>query len=227
MGAAAVVLALVTARVVATDLSRLHREASSSGPRVSMVVAARDLVLGTTVAPDDLSVRRVHRSEITPGVLRSIDDGVGRVTTIPLLKGSPLIERSLAGRDRTGLDGVVPPGMRAMTVTTKGGLHPTVGSVVDVLATFDPARLGMEVEPTVTVAEGALVIDTGDAQPTGVIASQAEGGHVLVTLLVSTEIATRVAFAAANGVLTLTLAPPEEATALAMTPGAGPGMGTR
>lgn len=218
VGVAAVVLALVTARLVATDLSRLHREASSSGPRVSMVIASRDLPLGITVGPDDLSVRRVHRSEVTPGALRSIDQGVGRVVTVPLLGGSPLIGRALAPRDRTGLDAVVPPGMRALTVTTDDGLHPAAGSLVDVLVTFDPTRLGMNVEPTITVAAGALVIGTGDSKPAGVALGQGEAGKARVTVMVSAEIAKRLAFAAANGVLTLALAPPEEATSQAIRP---------
>ena len=45
--------------------------------------------------------------------------------------------RDLAPRHRTGLDGIVPEGMRAIRVTVSGALRPRTGSAVDVLASFD------------------------------------------------------------------------------------------
>jgi Flp pilus assembly protein CpaB len=137
-----------------------------------------------------------------------VSDAVGRTVAVPVPAGGVLVRGSLASRDRDGLDGLVPPGARALRVVAEDGLRPEPGQVVDVLASFDPS-LVVEVgggEPTVTVAAAARVLS--------VDASGAAGdalGRVGVTLLVSEAEAHRLAFAAANGTLVLAVAPPEDA----------------
>lgn len=213
---AAVVLALATARVVAGDLAALHSQARDAGPPVHIVVATRNLLLGETVSEGDLDARRIHRSEMPPGAMRVESEGIGRVVTVPVLEGVPVVQGNLADRERTGVDGVVPPGMRAVQVVAEESVLPRSGEIIDVLVTFDPARIGPDVEPTLTVASGALVIkgvgggsgeEAGDAEN----ATSGATGSVTVTVLVSVETAHRLAFAAANGVVTLAVAPPEDA----------------
>lgn len=214
---AAVVLALVTARVVAGDLAALHRQARDAGPAVRVVVATRDLLLGEIVSEGDLGTRRMHVSEVPRGALRTASNGTGRIVKVPVLEGLPVLQGNLVNRERSGSDGVVPAGMRAVQVSAEGSLRPRPGEIVDVLVTFDPARIGADVEPTMTVASGALVIDRPSGSAIGDSEIHPEGnvnpsaGSVTVTLVVSIETAHRLAFATANGVVTLAVAPPEEA----------------
>src|ERR1043166_807299 len=114
-GAAAVV-AVVTAMVVAGDLAALHRRAASLGPEVDAVIAARDLGVGRVVRASDVSTRSVHRSQLPDGVLTDRAAMVGRVIAVPVVDGAFVVRRNVAPRRRTGLDGVVPRGMRAMRV---------------------------------------------------------------------------------------------------------------
>lgn len=217
------VVAAVTANVVASDLAALHRRAAEAGDAVTVAVAARDLPLGATVARSDLDTARRFSRHLPPRAARDPDGLVGRVVVSPVLEGSVLSHRHLADRDRRGLDGVVPPGMRAVRVVTDDAGAVAPGAVVDVLVSFDPALLGAEVEPTMVAVRGAMVIGT-DADPARERAAETGGvggvggsgwsggvaGNRGVTLLTDPEGARRLAFAAANGIVTLTLAPPEE-----------------
>ena len=67
VGAAA--LAVTTGAIVVGDLAALHRRAQQFGPERGVVVARRDLSLGTTVTPGDVTTRRVHASQVPRNVL--------------------------------------------------------------------------------------------------------------------------------------------------------------
>jgi len=204
-GAAAVV-AVVTAAVVAGDLAALHRRAADLGPEVDAVVAARDLPVGRVLAAHDLSTRSVHRSQLPPGVATDRGALVGRVVAVPVLDGTYLARRSVAPRRRTGLDGVVPRGMRAMRVVVTDALTPRPGAAVDVLATYDPSSAGAE-GATIVVAPGVTVLGTDRRGGAGAGRSGSAG----VTVLVDPDQAAALADAEANAVLTLALVPPEDA----------------
>lgn len=207
--AGAAVAALVAVHGAVTDLAALHRRARSAGDEIAVVVAAHDLPLGSTVGAGDLSLSPQFERRLPPGSVRSRDLVVGRVVATPVLEGSVVTERHLAPRERTGLDGAVPPGMRAVRLLAEDGLRPEPGSLVDVLVTFDPAAVPPGEEATVTAVSGALVLGADDAEAGAVDGA----GRLGVTLLVDPEAAKRLAFATANGIVTLALAPPEEARA--------------
>jgi Flp pilus assembly protein CpaB len=179
---------------VAGDLASLHRRAARLGPATAVVVVARDLALGATVKAGDLELRRLH--EPPPGSVHRVAGAAGRVVAVPVLAGSPLLQRHLAPPGRPGLAAVVPPGMRAVRVRVEPEWRLPAGSVVDVLSGGDPAGLLPGGEPARMVAQGAIVL----------------GGETRgVTLLVTVEGARRLASAASDGPLTLALAPPEDA----------------
>jgi Flp pilus assembly protein CpaB len=204
-GAAAAV-AVVTAAVVAGDLAALHRRAADLGPEVQAVVATRDLAVGHVLAARDLSSRSVHRSQLPPGVVTDGRAVLGRVVAVPVLDDAYLVQRSVAARRRTGLDGVVPVGMRAMRVVVTDALTPGVGAAVDVLATYDPSSSGEE-GGTILVAAGVTVLGTDRRGGSGAGRTGAAG----VTLLVDPDQAAALADAQTNGVVTLALVPPEDA----------------
>ena len=202
----AAVVALVTAAVVGGDLAALHRRAADLGPEVDAVVAVRDLTVGHVVAGRDLTTRSVHRSQLPDGVITDRDAVVGRVVAVPVLDGAYVVRRSLAPARRTGLDGVVPDGMRAMRVVVTDALTPRPGAAVDVLATYDPSSSGSD-GGTFVVAAGVTVLGTDRRGGAGAGRTGAAG----VTLLVDPDQAAALADAQANGVVTLALVPPEEA----------------
>ncbi|HUF83975.1 MAG TPA: Flp pilus assembly protein CpaB [Acidimicrobiia bacterium] len=206
----AVVVALATALLVGSDLAALHRRAAALGPEVEVAVATRNLPVGVTIDADDIRSRRVHRSQLPTGAVAP-ETANGRVVAVPVVRDAFVADDNLAPRHRTGLDGIVPPGMRVVRIVVAGptaDLRP--GAAVDVLATFDTgaavdpegAAYG---DPTVVVARGALVLATDDE-----VAAGAPAGDGL-TLLVTEEEALAVSYASAAGIVAVALVPPEDA----------------
>jgi pilus assembly protein CpaB len=141
--------------------------------RVSMVVAAQDVVAIRRLTAEDLEVRSVPPDALPPGFISSIDDVVGRVPTAPLWRGQPLIAHALADDAavfHTGL--ALRPGERAvaipvMPVSAVGGAV-SPGARVDVIAVplIGRAPAGRTVE---LLLADALVLDvrseSGSAYP--------------------------------------------------------------
>ena len=116
---------------------------------------------------------------------------------------SPTFPRRGAGRGTggarracTGAAALLPPGTRALAVPDGPGTPPLrVGDTVDVLATYDPFLFdpasGRPVPAGDTVVAGALVIDVSEGA---------------ITVAVDPDDAPAVAFALAQGAVTLALA---------------------
>lgn len=207
--AGAVALAVATGAVVAGDLATLHRRAQQLGPERRVVVARRDLALGTTVTPGDVGTRRVHSSQVHEGVLDDVALALGRTVRVPVVRDAYVAHANLAPPQRAGLDGVLPDGTRAMRVVVEDGLRPPAGSAVDVYATFASDRLGTGAtsrDPATVVASGVPVLATDRGG-----AASGAPRTIGVTLLVDERDAAAIAFAATNGRIVLALVPPEDA----------------
>jgi Flp pilus assembly protein CpaB len=203
---ATLVVALTTARVVGGDLAALHRRAATLGPQRRVVVAARDLDIGQTITAHDLTTEARYEKEIPAEALTDEDAVIGRVVRVPVLRHAFVFAAHLAPADRSGADGVVAVGQRAVHVTPADGFRPPRGTIVDVLAAFDPTAVVVEGARTsaVIVASGARVLAVDDR-------GSIDDTNAGVTLLVTDSEARVLAFAAANGDLTLAIAPPESA----------------
>jgi Flp pilus assembly protein CpaB len=206
---AAVAVALTTARVVGGDLAALHRRAGSLGPQQTVIVAARDLALGQTITAGDVRREKRYERDVPRTAVRSRADAVGRVVIVPVLRDAVLFTRHVARADRTGLDAVIPLGDRAVHVAPSDGFQPARGSIVDVLAVFDPTVVAVDgpADAAVVVASAARVLAVDDQSAAGDGAGSTAG----VTLLVTDTEARAIAFAAATGDLTLAVTPPESA----------------
>jgi Flp pilus assembly protein CpaB len=206
---AALAVAAVTAVVVASDLAALHRRAQSLGAERPALVATRPLSIGTIVGRDDVRVRHIHASQLPPGVLRAPEAVVDRVVTISVVRGGFVADANLAARRRTGLDGALPVGTRAVRVVVRDTLRPRTGAAVDALASFE--SIGADGLPSDDESAAATVV----ASAVNVLAVEsvhsAEGDALGVTLLVSPRQARELAFASTHGRITLALVPPEEA----------------
>jgi len=209
--AAALVVAAGTATLVASDLAALHRRAQSLGPERPALVATRPLTLGHTLTARDLRARRVHSSQLPPGVLSGVSGTVGRVVIVPVVRGGFVTGANLAPRRRTGLDGALPTGSRAMRVVVRDTLRPRVGAAVDILATFEPAVGDGSAPVNSSGDRTAAVIAAGVTVVAAADAHTAEGDALGVTVLVSPRQARALAFATTHGRLALALVPPEEA----------------
>jgi Flp pilus assembly protein CpaB len=206
--AAAVVVMLLTVQVVANDLGTLHRRAHDLGADIAVVLAARDLPLGVTLTTADLHVVRRPATTVSPDAVRDPARAVGRVVAVALLRDDVVGARHLV--TRTG--GIVSEGERAVHVLVKDGFQPPLGSVVDVLATYDPAvatGAGSAGLATV-VARGAHVL-TASADATDTAGSG-------VTLVVTEAEARAVAYAASVGEVSLALGPAQSACCSAPAP---------
>ncbi len=206
--AAAVIVMLVTARVVTGDLGALHRRAHDLGAEVAVVLAARDLPLGTNVAAADLRVVRRPARTVVVDALHDPAAAVGRIVAVALLRDDVVGARHLV----VDMNGIVPVGRRAVHVVVKDGFQPPVGSVVDVLATFDPSLTsgaGTPGRATIVAAGAQVVAPSGATASSGADASGAAGAGV--TLLVTEAEASSVAYAASLGEVSLALAPAQSA----------------
>ena len=139
-GAPRLVVAVVTAVVVGRDLAALHRRAADLGPGSTRSSPPATCPVGHHAHRRPTSTARtVHRSQL-PAARRDRSAAlvVGRVVAVPVVAGAYVVTGNLAPRRRTGLDGVVPRGMRAMRIVVTDALRPRPGAAVDVLASFDP-----------------------------------------------------------------------------------------
>jgi Flp pilus assembly protein CpaB len=156
--AGAIVVAVATAGLVASDLAAIHRRARSLGP----------------------------------------------------VEAGYVLAANLAPARRTGLDGSLPPGMRALRVVATNAPAVRPGAAVDVLATFGAASADGARDAaasTTVVAAGVQVLRVDPAAARNGARDDTQG----VTLLVDADDARRLAFAEANGVVTIALVPPEDA----------------
>jgi Flp pilus assembly protein CpaB len=204
---AALLVAVVTAAVVAGDLAALHRRAAGLGPEVDALVATHDLAVGTVLDEADLGTRKAYRSQLPAAVLTDPGTVVGRVVSVPVVRGAYLGAGNVAPPRRTGIDGVVPRGMRAIRVVVTDAIEPRPGAAVDVLATYDPAAAEARGgDTTEVVADGVTVLRTDHRGGSGAGRAGATG----VLLLVDPDQARALADAQTNGVVTLALVPPED-----------------
>ena len=143
-------------------------EAKKPGLTVEIVVAQRDLYMGLPIGTDDVVVR-----QLAPGMVPedesfgNVDDVVGRTPRSLILANEPIREERLARPDAgIGLNAIVEPGKRAMTVATNtedavaGLLQP--GNYVDIIVTIKPEEGAMLTKwATDTILQGIKVLAVG------------------------------------------------------------------
>jgi pilus assembly protein CpaB len=127
---------------VGKDVLRRRAAAPPPPPRTApILVAARDLDSGKSVSEADLALGALAPENIPPTALVRKADAVDRVVAVPMSKGQIIYDACLAPRSAgTGLQALVPPGMRAVTIefNDAGGLGAMLspGCRVDVIASF-------------------------------------------------------------------------------------------
>jgi Flp pilus assembly protein CpaB len=177
-------------------------EASLPGDPIAVVVAEVALERGTVLTEDALRVERVPSRYAPPGVFGSVVGAAGRTLVADLAEGEA-VTRTRVGGEGGPVAAQLESGLRAFVVNAAipaGVVRP--GDLVDVIATFGGARpysdtVGSGLEVLSIVEDGGGTFEAGGAS-----------GPSLV-LLVTPDVAERLAHAAAFGEISVSVAPPD------------------
>jgi len=148
-------------------ISRKLRAPAAASRLVTIVAAAKDLVPGVPVTPQDLTTVGWPDNLPLDGSISKVEDAVGRPLRVSLAARQPVLQRHLAAAGSGfGLAGKIPAGMRATAVRSNeivgvaGFLFP--GSHVDVIATYTaPSGTGGPQQVSETVLQDVEVLSTG------------------------------------------------------------------
>lgn len=220
---AAVIAAALTAAVVAQVVQAYQKQVEAANARpdaIRTVVAVRDLYMGLPITQEDVTIKEVS-SDVVPidQAFQSIDEVVGRTPRERILASEVIRFERLARRDAgIGLNAIVTPGKRAMTVAVDtesgvaGFLQPN--NFVDVIVTIRPDDDAIEENwLTETILQGVKVLAV-DASMTSNAEAEEEKKSARssqrklkpsVTLEITLEEAEKLALASSKGDLHLVL----------------------
>jgi SAF domain len=184
-----------------------------AGNRVAVLATSHDIPQGHTINRGDLEVVRVSLSEgLAPISAQDSSKIVGRIATVPLLRGTLLSKSELA------VHGGPARGKAVVGVATKAGQLPAggvaVGDTVDVILTGSPALLAGGTSGSSNSTNSAAT--TGQVEIGGVLASNAtvtgvavptssSPDTIVVSVLIPISMAPLVASASAAGQAALVL----------------------
>ena len=192
------------------------------GPQVGVLIATRDIPMGTRLTAEMLGIRPLPQSYLEERHIRAGETQriVGLRVRSRVRANESILWSDLAtsAGDARSLAELVTPGMRAVAIPAtlssafEGLLQP--GDRVDALLTVKKEGSGERI--TIPLLQNLLVLALGeDVGGERLDKSQAGAGRyqrATVTLGAAIEQAQMLAFAAAHGELTLTLRNPEDLT---------------
>jgi len=86
-------------------------------PLTEIVVAAKDLDIGSRLTPECLVLTKWPKANVPTGAFEKVSDLAGRVAVTKLVIGEPVLAAELAAPGSgAGLVALIPPGMRAMSI---------------------------------------------------------------------------------------------------------------
>ena len=169
-------LPIALALVLGLFAAMLAKRGMSSKPATArtakVVFAQRAIAPGESLSLTDLEMRTIPVDAMPAGVLADAASLVGRTAQAQIATGKPVVESMLAPKgSASGLQALVPPGMRAMTIevnefSSVGGMI-TPGARVDILSTMQNPRHSETMSRT--IAQNVLVKAVG--KDTGAAAS--------------------------------------------------------
>ncbi|HVB77863.1 MAG TPA: Flp pilus assembly protein CpaB [Candidatus Nitrosotalea sp.] len=125
-----------------------------SGSTAAVLVAARDLALGSVLAPGDLEVSHLNSADVPPSALSTVASAQGRVLLIALRRGQPVLANFLTGAGASSGSGA-------------GSLHLAQGLVAYTLPASEQQAVAGYIEAGDRIDVIALVVPRGGG-PTNV-----------------------------------------------------------
>lgn len=176
---------------------------------ISVVLASQPIPARTKLTKEMLAVKRMPRTYAFHGSINSLDEAVGKVTTVPLAAGEPVLRSVLAiEENKSGLSFHIPDGMRALTLSVgevtglAGRLK--VGDRIDIVAFFPKDIAGSD--KVMTVLENISILALGKENNSG----KGEKGYNSVTLALSPLQAATLSLAQEVGKIQVLLRPAHE-----------------
>lgn len=209
-------LGLIAAILVYTAVKR-SADMRLVGRMKTVLVAKTDIDSRTELQAGMLQAVKLPEKGLRSDAIENPRDAVGKVTTIRILTGEPILASKLADKGTSmGLAFAIEPSKRAVTVATNdvSGISGFVkpGDRVDVLATFSGSYSSNGATVTRTVLQNVTVLATGktlrDEKSTGNPSKSVE--IPTVTLLVTPEEAERLVLADDQGKIRLALRPNDD-----------------
>jgi pilus assembly protein CpaB len=208
----AVLLAAIASLGMYRVVSARPVSEGSAVKTVDVVVAQHPLPLGTRLTRDHVKLARWPADTQVPGAFAKVDEVLDRGLIATIEENEPLTAAKVAPLEAgAGLPPSIPPGMRAVSVKVNevvgvaGFVVP--GTRVDVMVTLTNRQAQQE-SMTRVVVSNVQVLTAG----TRIDQENAKDGKpipsTVVTLLVSPEDGERIALAASEGQITLTLRNP-------------------
>jgi len=204
----AAVAGLGAALMIARYLDR--KTVTVSAPVDKIVVAAIDLPMATRLTAEHLKLVDWPVSALPPGAIKDTKDVIDHVLTSHLIAGEPIRAPQLAAKDAgNGLAALIPQHMRAMAVRVDdvvgvaGFIHPD--DRVDVIVTLRPPKPADAESTSKVILQNVKVLAVGKEIEVADQARRQASPAAVATLLVSPEQAEKLALAASEGRLILTL----------------------
>jgi SAF domain len=190
-------LALLTGLFTSGVVDAARSARAQWGAVQAVVVMTESVAAGDPILAADVEVRSLPAAVVPEGAVTS--PPVGREAITDLFPGEVLLSGRVAPDGRHGAAALLPPGTRALAVPSGPGTPPLrVGDTVDVLATFDPFLF----DPTGS-GEAPLLSGGGPVVSGALVVDVSEGA---ITVAVAAADAPQMAFALAQGAVTLALA---------------------
>ena len=196
--------------LAAVSVSRYLSSAQAYTKNLNNVVVAKvDILPGTKIISEQLSIVQFPRESMPNGVFDSVEKLVGRVAVTNIAAREPVTDSKLAAEGTAGgLSAIIPEGYRAITVKVddvvgiSGFIQP--GAMVDVVVVIDPAENSSQDPISKIVLQNIKVLANGQNidQPK----DEREANSVkAVTLQVTPEQAEKLVLAANEGKLQLVM----------------------
>lgn len=178
--------------------------------KVQVVVAARDMPVGSLLKKSDLRLVSHLERDVPKGVVFRTTDAENRVLLVPMNSNEPVLLSKLSSQTSTeGVSSTIEPGFRAVSVPINdaSGVAGLVqaNARVDVLFT----RPGSMAEATTSIIlQNVKVLSTGRATPTGQTVDTRTPRSPVVTLLLTPNDAQKLELAKNQGKISLSLRNP-------------------
>ena len=204
-------MSLMGLSMMVTSYQEQIAEAKKPEDTVMVIVASRDLYQGVSINEEDLYMVAIPPKHLPSNSYTTPDHVIGRTPRERILANEFVRGDRLADPESgEGLNGLIPRGMRAMSIELANGralsgfLQP--GNNVDLLVTITPDEGDGEVV-TETILQTLYVLGVNSRAQGDSVEDVSERGKQKpsVTLLVTMEQAEQIAYAHTLGEITLTM----------------------